>query len=114
MWSDYMYGLGRDMSNNLSACIGVAGGIVLQELGMDKFLGLTATELLEEVERILCRSGNREMRIQSAARFQVARAEMMEVSWTKYRKRLEDQQDVQGAIKDFTSWELKGLTKYFT
>ena len=68
MWSDYMYGLGRDMSNDLSACIGVAGGIVLQELGMDKFLGLAATELLEEVERILCRSGNREMRIQSAAR----------------------------------------------
>ena len=60
-WSDYadmltyreqVYGSKKDIRDYLSTFVGEAGGLVLQELGLDKFMALTGPQMLKETERI--------------------------------------------------------------
>ena len=60
-WSDYadmltyreqVYGYKKDIRDYLSTFVGEAGGLVLQELGLDKFMALTGPQMLKETERI--------------------------------------------------------------
>ena len=52
-----VYGIEKDVRNFLCTCIGEAGGLVLEELGVQKFLALTEQQLLEESERIAVQGG---------------------------------------------------------
>ena len=47
-----VYGVEKDARNFLCRCIGEAESLVLEELGVLKFLALTEQQLLEESERI--------------------------------------------------------------
>ena len=41
-----VYGVEKDVRNFLYMCIGEAGGLVLKELGVHKFLAMTEQQLL--------------------------------------------------------------------
>ena len=60
-WSDYadmltykeqVHGTREDIRDYLSTFVGGAGGLVLQELGLDKFMALTGSQMMKETERI--------------------------------------------------------------
>ena len=60
-WSDYadmlnyrerVYCSKKDIRDYMSTFVGEAGGLVLQELGLEKFMALTGPQMLKETERI--------------------------------------------------------------
>ena len=54
---EQVYGTRKDVRDFLSTFVGEAGGLVLQELGMDKLMALTGSQMLMETERIAVKSG---------------------------------------------------------
>jgi hypothetical protein len=107
-WADYrdmsayheqVYGSEKDVRNFLSTFIGEAGGMVLQELGMDKFMVLTGAQMLKETERIAVQGGavDKERRLYelpSGCQIPHFKSnELMGIKWAGFRQRLGEQKE---------------------
>jgi hypothetical protein len=102
-WPDYrdmsayhkqVYGSEKDVLNFLPTFIGEAGGMVLQELGMDKFMVLTGPQMLKETERIAVQSGavekeRRLYELPNGCKISHFKSnELVGIKWARFRQRL--------------------------
>jgi hypothetical protein len=102
-WPDYrdmsayhkqVYGSEKDVLNFLPTFIGEAGGMVLQELGMDKFMVLTGPQMLKETERIALQSGaveneRRLHELPNGCKIPHFKSnELVGIKWARFRQRL--------------------------
>ena len=107
-WADYremlayheqVYGSKKDVRNFLSTFIGEAGGLVMHELGMVKFMALTGPQMLQVTERIAVQVGamDKDRRPDELPRGcdipYFKSNELVGIKWARFRQRLGEQKE---------------------